>query len=446
MYLEELVGVAVGLILVYILISVAVMSLQEWISGLINRRSRDLEIILREMLAERLEAPAGGATSGEKPQPLQKSGVLEKLYEHPLIKSLYQGTIKPSYIPRDKFVLALFDIIISAGTDASTIEKALTQLKIYKENFPGAIRAGLDTAIDELVEKARDVRDDPVKLARLHAELDDLAKKYTDYDLGPVFEALLHAQMPVAEDEVISALKRGAAAMTAKNRQLKETLDDLVYMAEMYAKEGESKLAKARANAEKWFDDTMDRASGWYKRRAQVWAFVIGLVLAIAFNVDTAEIATRLWIQPTLRQSLVKAAEDYQLQETINQPQGQATNPVDSINNLQRSLTGLQLPIGWTLVALGPEEFNPATDRCTLFPRAATEGQQGKDVLGLFINRTCNRWGNAPEGWGVITKTLGFLITGFAAMQGAPFWFEMLKKLVNIRSTGIKPEEKTENK
>jgi len=257
---------------------------------------------------------------------------------------------------------------------------------------------------------------------------------------------LLHAQIPVAEDEVISALKRGATAMTAKNRQLKETLDDLVYMAEMYAREGESKLAKARANAEKWFDDTMDRASGWYKRRAQVWAFAIGLVLAIAFNVDTAEIATRLWIQPTLRQSLVKAAEDYQLQETITQPQGQTTNPVDSINNLQRSLTGLQLPIGWTLVALGPEEFNPATDRCRLFPRPATESQQGKDVLGLFINGTCNRWGNAPQGWGVITKTLGFLITGFAAMQGAPFWFEMLKKLVNIRSTGIKPEEKAENK
>jgi hypothetical protein len=27
-------------------------------------------------------------------------------------------------------------------------------------------------------------------------------------------------------------------------------------------------------------------------------------------------------------------------------------------------------------------------------------------------------------------------------MQGAPFWFEMLKKLVNVRSSGVKPEEK----
>jgi hypothetical protein len=458
MYLEELVGVAVGLILVYLLVSVAVMSLQEWISGLISRRSRDLEIILREMLAEtlepprrgtvlaeRLEPPATGAASGGKPQPVHKSGVLEKIYEHPLIKSLYQGTSKPSYIPRDKFVLALFDIIISAGTDASMIEKGLTQLKIYKENFPKAIRAGMDTAIDALLEKARDVKDDPAKMANLQAELDAMVKKYTDYDIGPVFEALLHAQLPTAEAEVIKALKRGAATLTTENRQLKQTLDDLVYMAEMYLKEGESKLAQARANAEKWFDDTMDRASGWYKRRAQTWAFALGLILAIAFNVDSADIASRLWIQPALRQSLVKIAEDFQLQDST-QAQDRTTNPVDTISRLQSSFAGLQLPIGWTLVGLGPEAFTPATDHCTLFPRQTIEGQPGKDVYGMSINGTCMRWGNPPEGWGVLTKAIGFLITAMAAMQGAPFWFEILKKLVNVRSTGIKPEEKEKKK
>jgi len=446
MYLEELVGVAVGLILVYLLISVAVMSLQEWITGWMNKRSRDLETILREMLAETLTPPATGLQSGDKPQPIHTSGILEKLYEHPLIKSLYQGTIKPSYIPRDKFVLALFDIVISSGTDASTIEKALTQLKMYQDTIPGAAQAGLDTAIDEMVKKARDVKDDPVKLAKLHAELDELVKKYTKYDIGPIFEALLHAQLPVVEDEVIKALKRGAAALTVQNRQLKETLDDLVYMAEMYAREGESKLAKARANAEKWFDDTMDRASGWYKRSAQRLAFGFGLILAVAFNIDTVEIATRLWIQPALRQSLVQAAESYQAQDTGSMAQGQTTNPIDTINRLQSSLAGLQLPIGWSFIALGPESFNPVTDRCTLFPRPSMQGQQGKDVYGLSINSSCKRWSNQPQGWGALTKLVGFLITALAAMQGAPFWFEILKKLVNVRSTGIKPEEKEASK
>jgi len=33
-------------------------------------------------------------------------------------------------------------------------------------------------------------------------------------------------------------------------------------------------------------------------------------------------------------------------------------------------------------------------------------------------------------------------MTGAAAAQGAPFWFDILKKLINVRSTGPKPEEK----
>jgi hypothetical protein len=302
----------------------------------------------------------------------------------------------------------------------------------------------LDTAVDELLKKAREVKDDPIKLAELHAELDKLVKKFTDYDIGPVFDALLQAQLPTAEDEVIKALKRGAATLVAQNPQLKQTLDDLLYMAELYARQGESILGKARANAEKWFDDTMDRASGWYKRTAQKWAFTIGLILALVFNIDTIEIATRLWIQPALRESLVRAAEAYELQEFGDQPQDQMANPVDTINRLKGSLAGLQLPVGWNFVALSQEEFNPATDLCTILSRPNIQRPQGKVVYGLSINGTCTHLSNPPQGWGFLTKAVGFLITALAAMQGAPFWFEILKKIVNVRSTGIKPEEKGE--
>jgi len=442
MYLEELVEVAIGLVLVYVVVSIAVMSLQEWISGLMNQRAKQLEVVLREMLAESLKPAGQSATNRDKPVPAHRSGMLEQIYRHPLIKTLSKADGKPAYIPRDKFVMALFDIVMSAGTDASTLEKALVQLKIYKENLPEALRAGLDTTIDELVKKAEDVQNDPIKLAKLHHDIDDFTNQYTDYDIGAVFEGLLHAQLPVAEAEVIKALKRGAAMLTSENLQLKENLDDLVYMAEMYVKQGESVLAQARFNGEKWFDDAMDRASGWYKRNAQKLAFAIGLILALLFNVDSVGIATQLWIQPTLRQSLAKAAENYQLQESSSQPQGGVTNPAETINRLQNSLSGLHLPIGWTFEALGPNIFDPAVDRCTLFPRPAGEGQKGKDVFGMAINGTCKIWTNPPQGWGILSKTLGFLITGLAAMQGAPFWFDILKNLVNIRNSGVKPEEK----
>jgi hypothetical protein len=37
---------------------------------------------------------------------------------------------------------------------------------------------------------------------------------------------------------------------------------------------------------------------------------------------------------------------------------------------------------------------------------------------------------------------LGVLLTALAATLGAPFWFDVLKKLINIRSAGIAPKQK----
>ena len=44
-----------------------------------------------------------------------------------------------------------------------------------------------------------------------------------------------------------------------------------------------------------------------------------------------------------------------------------------------------------------------------------------------------------PEDW--LYKTLGLLITAIAVSLGAPFWFEMLNKLVNLRMSGKLPAE-----
>ena len=62
MYLAELIEVTIGLILVFIVMSLAVLQIQEWISGLLDKRAKDLEIILRNMLAESEEpiSPSGG--------------------------------------------------------------------------------------------------------------------------------------------------------------------------------------------------------------------------------------------------------------------------------------------------------------------------------------------------------------------------------------------------
>ncbi len=140
------------------------------------------------------------------------------------------------------------------------------------------------------------------------------------------------------------------------------------------------KAIEFKVNAENWFDMTMKRASYFYKENAKTFAFFIGLGLAVTFNIDSIDITNQLWREPTLRQSLVAQA----------QVADENTGP-DTVAELETYYEDLNLPVGWDSTNL------PST----------------------------------PMDWG--TKAIGFIISGLAAMQGAPFWFDLLKKLLNFK-------------
>jgi hypothetical protein len=42
--------------------------------------------------------------------------------------------------------------------------------------------------------------------------------------------------------------------------------------------------------------------------------------------------------------------------------------------------------------------------------------------------------------WFWLTKVLGWFVTGLALSLGAPFWFDLLGKFMNIRGAGPKPD------
>lgn len=141
-----------------------------------------------------------------------------------------------------------------------------------------------------------------------------------------------------------------------------------------------------------WYDDTMDRVSGWYKRKVQLILLVIGLVVTLALGIDTISMSTAMWKEPTLRAEAVAVA-----QQTVKQTTGGATGSSRSVQDLNRQLNALQLPMGW---ATTPSDYGA---------------------------------------WAI--KILGFLLTTFAVSLGAPFWFGVLSKLVNIRGTGPVPHK-----
>ncbi len=157
----------------------------------------------------------------------------------------------------------------------------------------------------------------------------------------------------------------------------------------------------ARLKVEHWFDDTMARVTGWYKRMAQKIIFVIGLVLCAAVNADTLMIVKELWSDQAMRSAMVAQAGQ----------KVQPTNPADYLNQegplqLQKIAGEVRQanapPIGWS--------------------------RDAKDV---------RVW---PSGFGdQALKVLGILLTSFAIVMGAPFWFDMLNNIINLRLSGNPP-------
>jgi len=200
--------------------------------------------------------------------------------------------------------------------------------------------------------------------------------------------------------------------------------------------QSELRVATMRLNAETWFNESMDRLSGWYKRKSQVLAFVIGLVFAIALNVDSVALVDHLWKEPAVRDALVANATEFANKNseipTVPANGNGFTNAVDYFN---AQFQGLNIPLGWEseVVILEP------TQTCQIIP-----GGQNY-VWGFKGNlpaNECQKISNAPidaAGWSV--KVLGIIFSAAAAAQGAPFWFDILKKVVNIRGTGAKPDE-----
>jgi|GEM_PF-3288560 len=170
-----------------------------------------------------------------------------------------------------------------------------------------------------------------------------------------------------------------------------------------------------KAEIATWYNNSMDRVNGWYKRATRKWLFLTGFLVAMFCNVNSIEILTRLYTDPQIRASVAQTADTYLLQNE-KLPEGVAGS-ADSlrsrINELRNILTPLQLPIGYTYKHNGFKEMLPEY-LCAV-----------KQAFG--------------------PNFLGWLITAFAVSFGAPFWFDILKRFANIRSAGISPGSR-ENK
>jgi hypothetical protein len=455
MNLGPITEVAIGIIFVWIVLSLTTIQLQEWISTRLDKRARDMEDAIHEMLANpNLKAqfydhPVIRSLTAKKRK--EPSRIPVWFYRYPILRGFTKEKRKlPSYIPSQQFSLALFDIAITAGTESSLIQQGLLKIRDDLQN-KGKI------SVDEAVIIELNLLSDLARsaaateagtaftkntLALLKKRAEDLALKYPN--VGPLIEAaleeaknrkadiddLLQNKDAPKGDDAFTSLRRGVAALSVISPEVNQTLNALFLNIDEYLTGTETKIAKARKSVERWFDDSMDRVSGVFKRYSLMMALVIGFLVALVLNVDSINLTLYLWREPSVREVLAQKASQFEF------PQGEMqTNPEQALLDFRDQFAGLSLPVGWVINQSKGIAVSDAN--CQLFPG---NGQ----AFGIPIIGTdkCVAPPQSNNQSNIFLKLIGIFITAMAARQGAPFWFDILKRIVNLRGTGANPAEK----
>lgn len=177
--------------------------------------------------------------------------------------------------------------------------------------------------------------------------------------------------------------------------QIKESLSAVIAYAQSRVDSAEDKAKAAAEAVADWYEQSMQQVSEWYKTRIQVITLVFAAVLTVGCNIDSFRLADALWNDNSLRNGLVEQA----LKTTGG----------------QQSLAAL---------CQGME---------------ATEAIQCQLKT---IHQATASINSAPVGWGEQQKVKqphwyyhipGWLLTILALSMGAPFWFDMLAKVVKMR-------------
>ena len=338
--------VAVGLALVFLLLSLFCTAINEAIAAILGTRAKTLERGLQSLFTG-----AQIKVIDEKNVETLRS-LTDVIYNHGLVQSLYKGSTAqtftpasliaprdlPSYIPSRIFASTLYDVLFNGPTQP------------LRDTSPAASLKNMLNSVDRLP--------------------DSKAK-----------EALL-----------------------------------------VLVKEAGGDVVATRQAMESWFNDGMDRVSGWYKRRTQLVLFGLGLSIAIVLNVDTISVAKTFWASPAARAYAIKTAESYSAHPTETATAASATTssklkasngpPVTASEQIA-ALGELALPLGWNN-GLFP------------WPKSSDGHEYTMSEIALKF----------------VSTLLGWILTAFAVTLGAPFWFDLLNQFMVIRST-VKPSEKS---
>ncbi len=233
-----------------------------------------------------------------------------------------------------------------------------------------------------------------------------------------------------SEEELLDLLRSASEAFgghdsSKAGAKIEEVSDDI----QATITRAQSMVEGRLQELEDEFNQTMDRVSGWYARQAKMTLFLIGLFLAIGANIDLIDYTNRLVSDENLRNK-AKIYAQLLAESEIPQRDGEAPEKTDDgassapdngnqavtpedLRGLVSELDKLEVRIGW----------------CEPIPQSPAHGA-AKAAGGLCPDGEQLRW--PPSG----SQVIGWILIAIGVSLGAEFWFTLLKKFLGFRTSG----------
>lgn len=164
---------------------------------------------------------------------------------------------------------------------------------------------------------------------------------------------------------------------------------------------------------ERRFNDTMDRVAGWYRRHVSKLLLLVAMLITMMANIDSITLMQELSRNDSLRVHLAEVAAQQveSNQEDLTGPTAEPSKRGPEKHNdsamrsreLMARTRGLELPFG--------------------YPDGAWETYFHNDISVFDVI------------WYLLHKMAGWGVTVLAIMLGGPFWYDLLSKLVSLRTS-----------
>ena len=399
MFNSPVLDVTIGLVLIFLLYSLLITTIKEGIATALGLRARMLRNAIRDHMLSNASKDTRWQSIWKgirevfnevlviifwrRKKPKIKMG--DHFFDHPIMKN-YSATrvfSLPSYIPSENFSTIIIDLL------RKDFDQKLPQIIQYKLEKPG--NQDSELAIAEDLSLSTD-------LVKIKEVLDYYGRHYAGTKTTPGDSVL--------EEETWRILQ-------------------------LHLKESGYQWENFTIHLETWFDDTMKRVTGWYKRQTQFILFLLALLLAAVLNVDSIQMAHRLSIDKEARAKVtalaIQSIDTYKEDPRVRKKS--ASNKADT-TDLTYDADAQQAFI----------EYKRKLDSLVQQSRMEMESADNLLALGWKHNAADHEKLTLYEG---AKKLLGFLITALAICLGAPFWFDLLNKLVRLRGTGAKESSET---